>query len=497
MKNCLQKKLKLFLYIFLFAFILFDLSHSFRQYRAHTLDGDIAESVIPYPDIQKTFDDPIGIKTIINNDKHLGPNRFFAHYFLHITFKKGTLFLQNYFEPIESVYLTAAISKLIIQIAILLLLTTIVAGSFNIFSLKFMITAAVITPFFLTNGYGLVRQIGIIDTSVTYTFFYALPLVFLLLYYLPIFFELLHDKIVKMNGWMIVLWIIFAIISCFSCPINPPAIAIINSILFFSLFIKAWQSNKNYSFQSRIFISLKKISRRMCLFLVPITILALYSTFLGTYNNAFSSIQLPLKQLYSILPHGIWKTFTSQGYFILCFLLIINYLIVSLKYSNETQYKRVRGLYQFLIIFSFIYILLLPFGGYRSCRPLLLRYDTLLHITILSIITISYTIFFISKQLIKEKWSVLKIAYFTVILMVLTYLVIKDEIYVYNDCEKASLHIIANSEEDVVALEHNCAVVSWVPIHNPEETSWFKYDELLYLWNITDKPKPYYNLPQP
>jgi hypothetical protein len=494
MKKLLQKNLKIFLYITLLVFIVLDLSHSFRQYKVHTLDGDIAESVLPYSDIQKTFDDPTGIKTIINNDKHLGPNRFFAHYFMYITFNKGPLLLRNYYEPVESVYLTAAISKLLIQIAILLLLAIIVSGSFNFFSTRFMIAAAIITPFILTNGYRMVAQIGIIDISVTYTFFYALPLIFFLLYYLPIIFELIHDKKIKMNGLMIVLWSIFAIVSCFSCPINSPIIVIINSLLFLFLFFKAWQTNNNNLLFSRAFICFRNISRRNYLFLIPITILALYSTFLGTYNNAFSDIQLSLKQLYSILPRGIWKNFTSEGYLVLAALLIINFLMISLKYSKEAHYKTVRGLYFFLITYSIIYILLLPFGGYRLSRPLLLRYDTVMHITVLSIITISYTIIFISKFLMKEKWYGLKIVYPAVLLFFVTFLLANGKICVYNDCEKASLHIIANSEEDVVALDNNCAVLSWGPLSTPEVSSWFRYDELLYLWNITDKPKQYYNL---
>ena len=68
MKNMTKKKtLRIVLYAVILIFILFDLSNSFKQYYAARLDGDIAESILPYPTIQKTFDDTTGIKTIINN----------------------------------------------------------------------------------------------------------------------------------------------------------------------------------------------------------------------------------------------------------------------------------------------------------------------------------------------------------------------------------------------------------------------------------------------
>ena len=491
-----KKILRISLYTVLFLFLLFDLSNSFKQYRSDRLDGDIAESVLPHPDIQKVFDDPTGIKTIINNDKHLGTNRFFSHYFLHKTFREVPLFLQNFCNPIDSVYYTSAIAKLLMQIMILLLLAIIVNGNLKLFSLKFMLIAAIIIPFFQTNGRLLVNEIGIIDPSVTYSFFYALPLIFMLLYYIPLFLELLHHKKIKMNWFLVVLWTVFAVISCFSGSLNSPIIVIVNFILLCYLFIKNWKTSKAQSFPIKIFSTIKKIDGRMYLFLIPISILALYSTFLGTYNDAYWDIQPSLKELYLLLPKGIWNSFFYPiSYSIVLFLLIANYLIIIFKYKNNVQTKKIIALYRFLIVFSIIYILFLPFGGYRTYRPLLLRYDTILPITILSIITICYTIRFILTQLQPEKWTYkLKPIYCLGIFLVLLFFTYKDKIYIFNECEKASLHLISNSKEDIIVLENDCSVVGWGQIYIPEESKY--YGELLYLWNITDKPKLYYNSPK-
>jgi len=234
----------------------------------------------------------------------------------------------------------------------------------------------------------------------------------------------------------------------------------------------------------------------MYLFLIPISVLALYSTFLGTYIDAYEEIRPSLKNLYLLLPKGIWSYFfASISYSIMLVLLIANYLIIRLKYKNNEQTKKIIGLYGFLIVFSVIYILFLPLGGYRPYRPLILRYDTILPITILSITTICYAIQFILKQLQPEKWThILKITYCSVVFLILLFFTYKDQIYVFNECEKASLYTIANSKEDIVVLDNDCSVVGWLPIYTPEESK--DYAELLYLWNITDKVKLYYNRPQ-
>jgi amino acid transporter len=194
-----------------------------------------------------------------------------------------------------------------------------------------------------------------------------------------------------------------------------------------------------------------------------------------------------------ILPKGMLKNFTTISYSIFLFLLLSNYFIVFFKYKKDEQAKKIFGLYRFFIVFTIIYIALLPLGGYRPYRPLILRYDTVLPVTVLSIITICYTSIFILKQLKTEKWKYyLKTVYPSVFFLILLFFVIRNKSYIFNECEKQSLYIISQSEEDVVVLENNCTVVGWNPIYNPQESK--NYGELLFLWKITDKPKLYYNL---
>jgi hypothetical protein len=74
------------------------------------------------------------------------------------------------------------------------------------------------------------------------------------------------------------------------------------------------------------------------------------------------------------------------------------------------------------------------------------------------------------------------------------YFTCRDRVFVFNECERASLYIISNSKEDIVILDNDCSVVGWHPLYTPEESIY--YGKLLYLWNITDEVKLYYNCPQ-
>jgi hypothetical protein len=91
-----------------------------------------------------------------------------------------------------------------------------------------------------------------------------------------------------------------------------------------------------------------------------------------------------------------------------------------------------------------------------------------------------------------KKWKYhLKAIYLSVFFMVFIFFLYKTKLYVYNECEKTSLHTMAQSKEDVVVLDSDCCVISWEPIDNQQHSK--TYAELIYFWNITDKVKLYYN----
>ena len=178
---------KKFLFFFFIIFLSGDITYSFFQHLSMPLDGDMPDSILVRNEIKKIFHDPLGISTIMKNDFYPNPNRFFAHWIYSRYFLNIPLFLQKITTPINSIYLSGAIAKTLIQIGIILIIGIFICGPKNIFSADMLLSASLITPLFQTNGY--VRYMGLIDPSITYTFFYALPIVFLVFFYMPFFLE--------------------------------------------------------------------------------------------------------------------------------------------------------------------------------------------------------------------------------------------------------------------------------------------------------------------
>lgn len=138
------------------------------------------------------FNSPTGLDVILGDQKYHNPNRFFSHWIYNRYFDSTPFLLQKFTNPIQSIYLTSAISKIIFQILLIYLLSMFITGKRNVFKLDFIIAAVLITPLFQTNGYR--SYMGIIDSSITYTFFYAMPFILLMLYFSPFIFHHLFLK---------------------------------------------------------------------------------------------------------------------------------------------------------------------------------------------------------------------------------------------------------------------------------------------------------------
>jgi len=107
---------------------------------------------------------------------------------------------------------------------------------------------------------------------------------------------------------------------------------------------------------------------------------------------------MPLWDLYLRLPIGIYYLLTQKlGFPILLLILAINSLIIRYK-INTPEGKTILKLFKWIGLFALIYILFLPFGGYRDYRPNILRYDTILPITISLVFIFAKTTIFILRH---------------------------------------------------------------------------------------------------
>ena len=207
------------IYKILLIILLLDLGYSFYQHYHMPLGGDMAGIIKPTPTkgYYQVLNDPIGLDVLLNKKIHFNPNRFFAHWSASTYFLNIPILLQKAVEPIDSIYLSCAIVKIIVQILIIYLLATYISNTGNIFKPDFLIAATLITPLFQTSGY--CRYLGIIDQSVIYTFFYAFSLGLLLLFFLPFFKAIYYGKKPIFNLVINILLALFIIVLSFNGPL--------------------------------------------------------------------------------------------------------------------------------------------------------------------------------------------------------------------------------------------------------------------------------------
>jgi len=352
--------------------------------------------------------------------------------------------------------------------------------------LDFMIAAILVTPLFQTNGYR--SYMGIIDPSTTYTFFYALPCAILLLYLMPFIRQFYHERKSAAKQIIRIFWIPLAFIVCLSGPLNPGIVLVFSLLVILPLLIKQFNRSNQKSFIKRASQTIKMIPGNYWFFLVPVSVLSLYSLFLGRYNSISITNQIPLAIMYLKIPEGIYYQVTQKlGFPVLFIILAINTIIISKKYKN-IEGRKILNIFKWIGIFSLCYILLLPLGGYRPYRPYILRYDTIMPITLSLFFFFGISSLFLIKQMSKKQ----KIWYLPIIIGVMFIFTNSDEPkFDNNKCERSALKEIADSKDTSVALRYKCSIVSWEKLDIPEQSE--LNAQLLKLWGITKEKKLYYN----
>ena len=465
--------------LFLIIFLIGDLTYSFLQYYHTPLFGDFEGGIVPSKDVQEIFNDPTGIKAIITNEKHVNPNRFFSHFFFMEYFRNVPILLQYFFNPITSVYFSCALAKIVVQVFLIYLLSTIISNEKNFLTHKFLLVAVLITPLFQTYGYW--SRMGIMDKSTAYTFFYAVPLVFLVLFLKPFYYKLYHlDS--KPFGNKLYYLIPLVFILPLSGPLIPGVILIFSALLFF-YYIIDFRKRNNLSLKS-ISLLIKEIPENVLFLIIPVGFLSLYSLFLGFYDSNYGSESIPLMERYLKLPVGIFSQIThSLGFPLMLTIIGINLFIIHKKFKTNEAEKIIRTV-KWIGLFSAIYILLLPLGGYRPYRPNIIRYDTFMPLTICLFFVLGATTYFLyGKMKSKKYWGFIIVSMLIYTLSDISKL---DE----NKCEKQALNDISNSPEKVVELSNDCNIMSWSKMTGYKESE--LKSELLLFWNITDEKKLFY-----
>jgi hypothetical protein len=408
---------------------------------------------------------------ISNNFNAENPNRYYSHLAFRSYFRNVPFFVQKFTNPIDSVYIASAIAKIVIQIVFIVVLTLMVIKFLGKFEMLFLTIPILIIPFFQTNG--AVETIGIIDPSITYNFFYSLPLLFFLIY-LGLFFWVLNNFNNKYKYVVIGLLLILVLIIPFSGPLIAPLMAIFSMII---LLLRVL----NYEIVKSEILKSYDLKNFIIIFSITSLLISIYSIFLGTYNSIGSFSDVTLSEQYNRLFLGIHHYFIERDELqALILFTLFNSIIIRLFFYEKFG-KIIVSIYLLFLFFICIYILLLPFGGYRDYRPFILRYDILMPLTVGLVLFFAFSVVFIIKN---SKMYKLKFVFLIIVFYYLIDLHKKDLIdFQSNKCQIEALEELANSNSTKVDLFYECEVLSWGRVNKYEDA--YYIGKLLFFWNIT------------
>ncbi len=449
------------------------------------LDGDLAAIIVPSDTYKRVLDDPFGAGVIFHHENYAAPNRFFIHFFMQKYFHFMPFVFQLISRPVESVFSSIVFARTFMHVFLIYLIAAIGSGSRNILNYKFLIVALVITPLFQVNGYFL--SMAVTMNSVTYTFFYSLPLIFMLLYFYPFIETFYRDKSFPVSCLKNQFLVLLAFFIAFGGPLGPPSVIILIALILCSFWVKHFMGSSGMDIFTRIKLAFKAVPIRIWLHFSFIVVLCFYSLYIGTYNSENLWDKIPLKERYHMLWEGLFRTFTKKlGVPVLFGLCVLNgILIYRLKIDS---YRKTLNLISLLGIFALIYLLLLPLGGYRVYREFIIRFDTFTPVTIVMMLVFGLTFL----QLLIHTNGKLRNALIGIFVIMATIYTNADRYEKgVNKCQKYYLKEIAKSNEKVVPLYGWCSLLTWDKSKNPEDSELGA--EMIRRWKITKEKKLYYH----
>lgn len=471
---------KYFFYVFLVVILTIDLGYSFLQHYSEVVDRDLARITLSYEEV---LNDPFGMKVVVEGKSYPNPNRYFAHLVQSEYFKKVPLVLQTFFDPVESIYIACALLKLLIQIGFIWLLTMYANGSTKLRNLSFLWTTILIFP--LIQNTQFVAYLGLIFPSITYTISYSLPLVLFLLFLFPFYQQALHGRSVLESNWMKILWIGLSIFITLNGPLVPPLVLIILPSILLFWWLRSVDFLNGQGIVNNFWKGILEMPRGLTVIGLLTILFSLYSFYLGTYN--VDNVTISLGERYRLMGQGLLKHVTTKLAFpLLLGFSVLNTILLSKFSDKEARFQC--GLFKGMAVLSIIYLLLLPFGGFREYRPLIISYDTMMPISISLIFCFATS----SRYLILAYQNRVKRFFLAGVSFVLIYFMISDRPnFGKHDCEKEMLRLIAQATTKEVQIPRVCSVMTWDPTTNKNES---KYNcALLKLWGITDVVEFYYN----
>lgn len=472
----------------LVAFVVFDLALTFWRTYHLPIDGDLVPVVFPSPFYSAVLHDPFGWAVLTKNAVYAAPNRFFAHATMYAYWRRIPLLLHAVASPISSLYLASALFCTGVQAALLGLLGLYIrrASGQPRGYWGWAVVLALLTPLFQTSS-GFYEQIGLVDASVTYVFFYALPLALLLVLLWPFFRAACLGQPLRL-AWPAVLPLVaLMLFIAFNGVIATAAIAVL--LLCLGGYWawgqwRAWRRSGRFTPVVGGWLSAQAVG-----LLLLLAVICLYSIYIGK-NNIENSHDHTVWQLYQLLPQGIWIELNYQAALpLLLAALLLNGQLLRWIVTPSPERQRALLLLRWIGLFAGLFVLLLPWGGYRSYRPFLLRNDSISPILVALFFAYGLTTYVLLFQL----KGLLRGIYLVVVVSLGAYLWVADyhlDARNTNDCQRWALDQVGRATVPAVQLSTYCNVLTWYPFTSAEQSE--VHAAMLQYWGITTHKQLFY-----
>lgn len=470
------------LLILLFGYFLY----SFIQHYHIPIMGDLSKIIVPADAYQAVLEHPFGLPALLDGKVYPAPNRFFAHASLYAYYRITPEMLQSLTGPVNSLYAATAIGKTAIQVFLTALLARFVLTSGTFWQWRSLAVMLLIAPLFQVNGYNLL--IGVIDKSIAYTFFYAGGLLLTALFVL-LFWKGLPSRDESFAWWRFGTGLILAVVLPFHGPLNAPVILLSIATILLIFWLKRWFTQPGQGFISSLWRAVRQIHPRAFTVLLVAGLMALYSIYIGQFNAENQSSTLPLWERYQRLPRGLLAMFGSKpGPAMLVGLIGLNSLLIWRFGDQHFRCWYGRVLLAAGVLFL-IYTLLLPLGGYRDYRPLIIRRDTYAPV----LLGLFYLHGLSSYYLLGHwKGGFYRAGYALLIAVFLGIFLEHDKLTGDNNkTEKYGIQQIRKAQKDTVALSVSRPVLAWGRFEDPQRSA--VKTEALQIMGILQEDKLYYH----
>lgn len=455
------------------VFIIADLIFTSIQFFHQPIAGDLVQVVLPAERFQQILENPFGQDILLNQDTYAGSNRFFVHWSLYHYFRMVPALLRQWTNPLDALYFSTAFFKLFLHLGLLLTLSSYIKGEWAPHKHDFWMILALCIPFF--QSFGFHRVIGLIDISIVYAFSYALPILGFLIWFFPFYLCFRREQTIQdvLPPMAQIGWLVFAYVLSMSGPLITP----LYILCIGSLFLLQVPAILKYLNQSKL------SSQAWGIYAFALAC-SLFSWYLGQFN-AENDASLSLLERYALLPKGVWRICTMKNAAIWYLIGHIGFNLWTIKTSMtslSSKWKRV------IIWITFIlaaYLLLLPVGGYRPYRPLIVRYDTFIPVSLALIFGAVGTIYWILKRI--DQWAVRSYRWAVPLLIGLIF-----QLADYNgirrpSCEYRALKDYIQRPDTSLFQNHSCAILDWEQASSGRSQE--EIAQILCIWKISPPDK--------